>query len=228
VYDDEMGSIQDNYTEWSETYDRDQNLTRDLDQIVMKNLFSTARYLSILELGCGTGKNTQLLTHISKRIWAMDLSPGMLKQAKRKIHSGSVMFLQADITEPWPVKSESFDLIACNLVLEHIENLVPVFREAQRALAPGGQLFVCELHPFRQYEGKKAIFKRGQKTFEIPAFIHNVSDYVQAADQAGSVLLELKEWWHEQDENKPPRLLSFRFLKKDLIIEKVNAGKIQY
>ena len=35
----------------------------------------------------------------------------------------------------------------CSLVLEHLRDLSPYFEEAARVLAPGGHLWVCELHP---------------------------------------------------------------------------------
>ena len=56
-------NIQKAYDDWSETYDSDQNRTRDLDQVVTEKTLANFRYKSILELGCGTGKNTPSLTN---------------------------------------------------------------------------------------------------------------------------------------------------------------------
>jgi len=36
-------------------------------------------------------------------------------------------------------------------VLEHIEDLVPVFGEAAHVLVTGGGFFLCELYLYRQY-----------------------------------------------------------------------------
>ena len=207
-------NIQDAYTDWSITYDSDRNLTRDLDQVVTKETLANRRYHTVLEVGCGTGKNTLLLAQLGERVCALDLSVGMLEQAKRKIQSDRVLFAVADLTKAWPCKTESVDLIVCNLVLEHVRDLSVIFSEAHRALVAGGQFFISELHPFRQYQGTKANFQRGQETIEIPAFVHHLSDFTEGAAQNGLSVRSFREWWHEADQNKPPRLVSFMFEKR--------------
>jgi len=72
---------------------------------------------------------------------------------------------------------------------------------------------INELHPFKQYEGKKARFYRDEETIEVEAFVHHISDFFNAATNNGLTLVNLKEYWHEQDQNKPPRLISFIFRK---------------
>lgn len=206
-------TIQRAYTDWSITYDSDRNLTRDLDLIVTRQILSGRQYQTILELGCGTGKNTGLLAQLGEQVYALDFSIGMLEQAKRKIQPGRVGFAVADLTKSWPCRAESVDLIVCNLVLEHVRDLAVIFAEAQRVLAPGGEFFISELHPFRQYGGTKANFQRGQETIEIPAFVHHLSDFIDGASQNGLALKSVREWWHEADENKLPRLVSFIFEK---------------
>lgn len=130
-------NIQDAYTNWSITYDSDRNLTRDLDHVVTKETLANRRYHAVLEVGCGTGKNTRLLDHLGERVCALDFSVGMLEQAKRKIQSDRVLFAVADLTKTWPCKTESIDLIVCNLVLEHVRDLSVIFSEAYRALVAG-------------------------------------------------------------------------------------------
>ena len=203
--------VQIAYTAWAATYDTDRNLTRDLDQAVTRTIVEGRRYGSILEIGCGTGKNTQFLAQIGDRVHAIDFSAGMLAQAKAKGFGPTVTFAQADLTRPWPCADGAVDLIACNLVLEHIAALPFVFAEAARALAPSGHLFICELHPFKQYLGRKAGFERDQARIEPPAFVHHLSDFFAAATRAGFILTDFKEWWHTDDQHAPPRLVSFLF-----------------
>jgi ubiquinone/menaquinone biosynthesis C-methylase UbiE len=206
-------TIQRAYTDWSITYDSDRNLTRDLDLIVTRHILSGRQFQTILELGCGTGKNTALLVQLGEHVYAVDFSIGMLEQARRKIQPGRVGFAVADLTKTWPCRDESVDLIVCNLVLEHVRDLSVIFAEARRVLVAGGEFFISELHPFRQYGGTKANFQRGQETIEIPAFVHHLSDFIVDASQNGLALQSVREWWHEADENKLPRLVSFVFRK---------------
>jgi len=207
-------SIRDAYTSWSETYDLDRNLTRDLDRKVTRETLADLRWGFILELGCGTGKNTSLLADIGEHVLAFDFSEGMIDRAKSKLRSDNVTFTVADITREWLCENQSVDLIVCNLVLEHIRELSFIFSESSRVLRDGGKFFVCELHPFRQYLGTKAIFERGQRTSEIEAFVHHVSDFIGSAQDNGMTLERMREWWHEEDGEKPPRLVSFMFEKR--------------
>ena len=206
-------NVQSAYNDWSSTYDADTNLTRDLDAIVMKKNLSHLKFNTILEIGCGTGKNTELLSRIAKKVYAFDFSEEMISIAKEKNKTDKVIFSLTDITEKWRTKDQTIDLITCNLVLEHIEDFHFIFSEASRSLIDQGKFFISELHPYRQYEGTKANFKRDGITIEINAFVHHISDFLDAANKNGFKLIELKELWHEKDQNKPPRLVTFMFEK---------------
>jgi malonyl-CoA O-methyltransferase len=206
-------NVAEAYNHWSATYDTDKNLTRDLDQAVTQDILAGQQCKSILEIGCGTGKNTALLAQIGDRVHALDFSRSMLKKAKEKLASNEVTFSVADITRPWPYADEFADLVVCNLVLEHVEDLSFTFSEGFRSLLKGGRFFICELHPFRQYQGIKARFQSDEGTTEIQAFVHHISDFLEAAEKNGLRLKDLREWWHEEDQNKLPRLVSFMFEK---------------
>ena len=206
-------SIQEAYNDWSETYDTDENLTRDLDQKVTREALASLHFNSILEIGCGTGKNTSFLAQIGESLYAVDFSQGMIEKAKEKVQAENVRFSTMDIAQKWNFEAQSFDLIVCNLVLEHIEELSFIFSEASRVLKEKGGFFIDELHPFKQYEGKKARFYRGEETIEVEAFVHHISDFLRAATNHGLSLVKLNEYWHEKDQNGPPRLVSFLFQK---------------
>ncbi len=207
-------SIRQAYSEWAVTYDSDRNLTRDLDALVTRESLSESHYHSILEIGCGTGKNTPFYRQIAERVVALDFSEGMIAQARTKLNGAPVLFAVADLTAPWPCADQSIDLVVCNLVLEHIADLGFIFAQAQRVLHPGGHFFVCELHPFKQYQGKKATFQREGGQTEIQAYVHHISDFLSAGQDAGFTLKRLGEWWHSEDVQLPPRLVSFMFEKE--------------
>lgn len=206
-------SIQKAYNEWSEMYDSDENLTRDLDQVVTREALANLHFHSILEIGCGTGKNTGFLAQVGARVHALDFSEGMIEKARKKVQAENVKFSVADLTQTWPCEERAYDLIVCNLVLEHIEDISFIFSEASRVLEPRGRFLINELHPFRQYEGKKAKFSSSEGVVEISAFVHHISDFVNPAATHGLTLVKLNEYWHEQDQGRSPRIVSFLFEK---------------
>jgi malonyl-CoA O-methyltransferase len=130
------------------------------------------------------------------------------------VQANNVHFSLMDVTQRWEFEDETFDLVVCNLVLEHIEDLGPVFSEAARMLQPNGYFFINELHPFRQYDGKKARFYKNEEKIEVDAFIHHTSDFFNAAINHGLALVKLNEYWHETDQAKMPRILSMLFERR--------------
>lgn len=206
-------NIQDAYNEWSELYDSNVNRTRDLDAQVTRLLLKGQRFPSILEIGCGTGKNTEFLATIGDTVLAFDFSEKMLAKARERVTADHVRFEQTDITQPWNCADDSFNLITCNLVLEHIKDLDLIFTQAARTLRSGGWFLINELHPFKQYGGTKARFERGVEIVEVDVFIHHISEFIHAAEKNGLKLLKFDEVWHEDDAGKPPRLVSFVFGK---------------
>lgn len=201
------------YSLWAPTYDLDDNRTRDLDGDATRTLLASVSCRRLVELGCGTGKNTQWLRTIADTLLAMDVTPAMIRKAQHKAPGHHVTFALADLTKPFPCRDTMADWVVANLVLEHIETLSPVFAEVSRILAPGGRALISELHPFRQYQGKQAVFKHGEATVAVPAFVHHLTDFIDAAQMAGLALETMREWWHADDLNAPPRLVTFIFTK---------------
>jgi len=206
-------NILEAYNLWSQIYDTNRNLTRDLDLIVSKTILSNFYFKNILEIGCGTGKNTEWLIDISTHVLSIDFSEKMLEIARKKIKTEQVKFLQFDICKNWNFSKDKFDLISFNLVLEHFENLEIIFEKAKNKLTKNGLLFISELHPFRQYQGTKARFEHENKTIELEVYKHNLSDYWNVAKKLDFNCLQFNEWNSESEENETPRLVTFIFQK---------------
>lgn len=202
------------YDLWAGSYDTDPNRTRDLAGEVLRRSGLRLAGRTVVEIGCGTGLNTIWLSRHAERVLAMDLSAGMLRQARARVKVPNARLVRHDIRRPWPCAEASADLVLATLVLEHVERLEPVFQETARVLRAGGELLVCELHPMRQRLGRQAqlTHPRTGERMPIAAFLHDVSDYVDEGQRAGFRLLGIGEWRDEGTaEAEAPRLLSVVF-----------------
>ena len=97
-----------------------------------------------LELACGTGMWTASLLTIAQQVTALDASPEMLESARRKVGDARVRYQQADLFTWEP--AEQYDLVFFAFWLSHVppERLDDFLARVQRAVLPGGQLFIVD------------------------------------------------------------------------------------
>lgn len=201
------------YDTWSKQYDTNDNKTRDLEAIALRQTLENIYFDNCLEIGCGTGKNTEWLIKKTKKITAIDLSEEMLARAREKIKSGNVTFLQADITQEWNFIKDKYDLLSFSLVLEHIESLDHIFDEASKVINSGGYIYIGELHPFKQYLGTKARYETEKGIEVLTCFNHNISDFTQAAKKYNFEIISINEFFDNDDRTAIPRIIILVFRK---------------
>jgi ubiquinone/menaquinone biosynthesis C-methylase UbiE len=204
-------NIQEAYNSWAHTYDTVENKTRDLEGLKLRETLSKFDFSTVLEIGCGTGKNTSWLLTRAKHVVSVDFSKEMLDKAKEKINADHVEFVQADILKEWNFNTQQVDLITFSLILEHIQNIDFVFKQASAFLRRGGLLYIGELHPFKQYQGSKARFETAKGLFELECFTHHLSDFFAAAKNNGLECIELRERFDHDNRTTTPRLLMMIF-----------------
>lgn len=207
-------NTQQAYNIWSEQYDTNENKTRDLEAISFREYIKSKQFEHCLEIGCGTGKNTEWLITQANKVLAVDLSEEMLSKAKQKINASNVIFTQADITQDWSFTSgHQFDLATFSLVLEHIEDLEAIFAQLNKVIQPNGIVYIGELHPFKQYNGSKARFETSEGVQVVTCFNHHITDFVTAANNNGFELIHINEYFDDNNKHNVPRILTLIFKK---------------
>ncbi len=96
----------------------------------------------ILDAGSGTANVTAVLAVPGARVTGIDFCEPALDRCRRKVPAAE--FRVADLTQPLPFASATFDKAACSLVLHY---LVPerqrfALTELRRVLQPGGTLAI--------------------------------------------------------------------------------------
>jgi ubiquinone/menaquinone biosynthesis C-methylase UbiE len=200
------------YNAWSASYDEVENKTRDLEAKTIRTLLGDISFKNVLELGCGTGKNTEWLSKKAEHVTAVDFSPEMMERAKEKVGANAT-FRFGDITKSWDFADKKYDLITCSLILEHVQDLNFVFEQAAAKTNEGAFFYIGELHPFKQYNGSKARFETNEGTFTLECYVHHISNYINSAKRNGFECVQLLEPSDDGSQEMIPRIAAFLFKK---------------
>ena len=104
---------------------------------------------TVLDLGCGTGRNSNYLADLGNTVIGIEISPTALGVAQAQAQELGVMvdYRRGDIGEPYDIPAESIDIIldvtASNSLDE--QGRAVYLREMDRVLKPGGYIFVRAL-----------------------------------------------------------------------------------
>ena len=208
-----MISAKKAYADWAKIYDSNNNRTRDLERVVGQTILGSFKFKNILEIGCGTGKNTEWLLEKTERLTSVDFSKEMLEEAKKKIKSPKVAFKEGDVREARIFSEGKPDLITFSLVLEHIKDLKPIFKQAAQCLAPGGKIYLCEWHPYKHLAGGTARFESKEGTVLVESYVHHISEFTDLAFENNLKIDHLGEWF-DDDGGQLPRLISLILSKE--------------
>jgi SAM-dependent methyltransferase len=194
-------SVLDGYAAWAERYDEEDNPLAIIEGPAILEACGNVAGLAVLDVGCGTGRHSLPLIQAGANVVGIDFSPEMLVVARRRAASlmggtgsASAEFHQHSLPDPFPFARQSFDLVIMGLVIEHVDDLDAVMREAHRVLKPGGRCLVSALHPERTAAGQRARFLDPATGLRTPiTTIHRTEEeYLAPARAAGFTVDESK------------------------------------
>ena len=97
-----------------------------------------------IEIGCGAGRLTRCIAETFGQVTALDVSEDQINYARTRIDRPNITFHVTDGVQ-FPSASDSVTAIFSAHVFQHFDSLSDVksvFREAQRALSPGGTIMI--------------------------------------------------------------------------------------
>lgn len=145
----------------------------------------------ILDIAAGTGTSSAALQRSGARVVAVDFSPGMVAEGRRR-HK-KIEFIEAD-AQKLPFGDNEFDAVAISFGLRNIADPKVALAEMYRVLKPGGRLVICEFS-----KPPVAILRAGYWTY-LKYVMPLVVDRTSSNPAAYSYLAESIREWPDQGE----------------------------
>ncbi len=144
-------NIINNFSKAASLYDRYADIQK-ISASHLLNSIETNGFQNILEIGCGTGILTRLLTQkfSNARFKAIDISKKMLEVAKTRLKDERIDFVAGD-AEYMPF-DETFDLIASNACFQWFEDLEKVIVRYKDLLSKNGVISFSIFGPLTFHE----------------------------------------------------------------------------
>ena len=107
------------------------------------SLFKIEKGMKILDVGCGTGNFSIKLAELGCQVTAIDLSEGMLEEAKKKAKDKGfdIDFRKMDVYN-LDLEDESFDGVFSMAAFEFIDQPEKAYKEMYRVLRPNGHMLI--------------------------------------------------------------------------------------
>jgi ubiquinone/menaquinone biosynthesis C-methylase UbiE len=134
-------------------YDRLRPAGDGWNELAERSLAALAGARRLVDVGCGTGRFAVLAAgRLGARVWGVDASAEMLREAKGRPGARGVGWRRADAGN-LPFRDGWFDAAHSHLVLHLVDDRPGAIAELARVLGPGGRLVIGTFAPehFRKF-----------------------------------------------------------------------------
>jgi ubiquinone/menaquinone biosynthesis C-methylase UbiE len=192
------------YDAWSGGYDNQpDNLMIALDEQTVSEFLENTQIRDkiIVDIGCGTGRHwKKILDRHPSKLVGYDVSEGMLSILRKKFPGQETYLISGN--KLTATADNSIDICFSTLTIAHIENIQEAFREWERVLKPGGQIFFTDFHPEALEKGAKRTFQSEGKTISVKNYVHSIDAIRDLAGQLNWSVIRFTEM--RIDENMRP------------------------
>lgn len=130
-----------------------------IEQAFGNKLWNELKDKSILEVGCGAGRFTEILLESGSTVYSVDLSQAVDVNIENFPVSPKHLVIQADVAQ-LPFISNSFDIVFCLGVIQHTPDPEITIAHLQKFLKPGGWLIIDHYSKSLAWNFRTAPFAR--------------------------------------------------------------------
>ncbi|MBV0933418.1 bifunctional 2-polyprenyl-6-hydroxyphenol methylase/3-demethylubiquinol 3-O-methyltransferase UbiG [Marinobacterium weihaiense] len=137
----------------------------------------------VLDVGCGGGILSEAMAHRGADVTGIDMGEAPLKVAKlHGLESGAkVVYRRITVEDLADEQPESFDLVTCMEMLEHVPDPASVVRACARLVRPGGTVFLSTLN--RNPKSYLFAILGAERVLKlVPAGTHDFNKFIRPAE----------------------------------------------
>lgn len=175
---------------------------------------------NLLDIACGSGVLAKQLTNHTEYT-GIDLSPTLIKEAKKLDLNPKHKYLVADVMKALPLGQQQFSHAAIVLALQNMQHPLQVFQNIHKFLLKEGKLIIVLNHPcfriprqssWQIDENKKLQYRRidrylseieipiqthpskGDQSSQLVSYHYPLSSYFRWLKEAGFAVVDMEEW----------------------------------
>jgi ubiquinone/menaquinone biosynthesis C-methylase UbiE len=225
------------------------------EKVIKPNLLRLLGDISgkkVLDLACGQGYFSRVMTVAGAKVVGVDLSPDLIALAKEQSPK-EIEFKISSADKLTAIAGGIFDVVTCVLAIQNIEQMSSAFAECARVLKPSGRLFLVLNHPtFRipkksawgvdeitctQYRRIDAYMSESKTEIDMQpsnigkkvttvSFHRPLQVFFKALTKNGFTVTRLEEWMsHKQSEVGPKKAMEDRARKEFPLFMSLEAKK---
>lgn len=140
----------------------------------------------VLDVGCGGGILSESMAHRGADVTGIDMGEAPLKVAKlHGLESGAnVKYRRITVEELAAEMPESFDIVTCLEMLEHVPDPSSIIAACARLAKPGGKLFFSTLN--RNPKSYLFAIVGAERVLKlVPSGTHDFSKFIRPAELGG-------------------------------------------
>lgn len=180
-------SVREGYRLWAPTYSSETAISH-LEAQLAADLTPPLAGLRLLDAGCGTGRRLHGVGAASTV--GIDLSPQMLAAGGRA--GRDARLIVGDVRD-LPLPDRAFDVVWCRLVMGHLPDCAPAYRELARVADFGAHVLVTDFHPAAHAAGHRRTFRSDGEVHEVEHYVHDLARHTAAANVVGLDLVGVRQ-----------------------------------
>ena len=137
----------DQFDKTAESYSKDNIFSHGMDLDIILREIDPKSTMIVLDVATGSGHVALKISPFVKSVYAIDITPKMIKIFRQKLESEKIKNIIAKVmsADKLEFSDNMFDIITCRFATHHFTNIKKFLSEIKRVLKPNGKLILVDI-----------------------------------------------------------------------------------